>query len=516
MASQSRFANRSDWLAPSWDGRFGDFVEHLKSEGLSEGRVRTLRLGARHFLLWLDRQGIPVEAVDHGVLCGFRRHDCHCPGMTEQHRLRVSSGKRGFMTGALRLVRFLEEEGQIEHPGEMAHNLGYLDGFLARCAEKGYGPDALASYRSACRHVLIWLHQSRLSIRDVGAETLDRFRDHDCVCPGPFERPRPRKSGASYLYPFTMFMRYLVETGVMPAPVVPAEDPNIACFALWLRQHRGIGARTIGRYRRTVGPLMAELGPDPRLYDAARIRDVLLGQFADASWYQARWLATVMRMYLRFLAAEGACSPALIAAVPTAPVWRLAPLPRHVSADAIERVIAGCDVAAPAGLRDRAILLLLSRLALRAGDIVELRLDDIDWHNALVQVCGKSRREIRLPLPQDAGDAVLAYIERARPRVAADRVFLRTRAPYRPFASSNTITSLVIQALKRAGMEDVRPRGAYLFRHSAATHLLRSGVSIEVICTLLRHRSVDTSLIYAKTDRPMLLEVAQPWPGEAS
>ena len=79
-------------------------------------------------------------------------------------------------------------------------------------------PDALASYRSSCRHVLIWLHQSRLSIRDVGAETLNRFRDHDCVCPGPFERPRPRKSGASYLYPFTMFMRYLVETGVMPAP----------------------------------------------------------------------------------------------------------------------------------------------------------------------------------------------------------------------------------------------------------------------------------------------------------
>ncbi len=179
--------------------------------------------------------------------------------MTEQHRLRVSSGKRGFMTGALRLVRFLEEEGRIEHPGEMAHNLGYLDGFLAQCAEKGYGPDALVSYGSACRHVLVWLHQSRLSIRDVGAEILDRFRDHDCVCPGPFERPRPRprKSGASYLFPFTMFMRYLVETGAMPAPVVPAEDPGIARFAQWLRQHRGIGAWTIDRYRRTVRPLMA-------------------------------------------------------------------------------------------------------------------------------------------------------------------------------------------------------------------------------------------------------------------
>ena len=109
---------------------------------------------------------------------------------------------------------------------------------------------------------------------------------------------------------------------------------------------------------------------------------------------------------------------------------------------------------------------------------------------------------------------MLDYIEHARPRIGEDRVFLTVRAPYRPFASSNAITDLVIQALKRAGMNDVKPKGAYLFRHSAATNLLRAGASLDVIGALLRHRSPDTTVIYAKTDRTMLLEVAQPWIGD--
>ena len=215
-----------------------------------------------------------------------------------------------------------------------------------------------------------------------------------------------------------------------------------------------------------------------------------------------------MRMYLRFLAARGECSPTVLGAVPTAPGWRLCVLPRYVPADDIERLIGSCDVTTPVGLRDRAILLLLARLALRAGDVVHLRLSDLDWDNARVRVCGKSRREVGLPLPQDAGDAVLDYIEHARPRIGEDRVFLTVRAPYRPFTSSNAITDIVIQALKRTGMNDVKPKGAYLLRHSAATNLLRAGATLDVIGALLRHRSPDTTVIYAKTDRPMLLEVA--------
>ena len=221
-----------------------------------------------------------------------------------------------------------------------------------------------------------------------------------------------------------------------------------------------------------------------------------------------------MRMYLRFQSAQGACSPTLVDAVPKAPGWRLCELPRYVRADDIERVIGSCDVSTPVGLRDRAVLLLLARLAPRAGDVAHLRMSDLDWENARVRVCGKSRREVGLPLPQDVGDAVLAYIEHARPRIDEDKVFLTVRAPYRPFASSCSVTDIVVQALKRAGMDDVKPKGAYLFRHSAATNLLRGGASLDVIGALLRHRSVDTTVICAKTDRPMLLEVAQPWIGD--
>ena len=262
--------------------------------------------------------------------------------------------------------------------------------------------------------------------------------------------------------------------------------------------------------------LAAVLGPDPRSYDAAGIRDALLRHYAGISAGHARQLASSMRMHLRYLAASGSCSPALIHAVPIAATWRLASLPRHISPEEVEHVIACCDETMHAGLRDRAVLLLLARLALRAGDIVALRLEDIDWRHALVRVCGKSRRQECLPLPQDAGDAVLEYIETTRPRIAETRVFLRAKAPHRPLASRQSITSIVGYALRRAGLEDVRPQGAHLFRHSTATAMLRSGQSMETISALLRHRSMDTTVIYAKTNTSMLLEVAQPWIGDPS
>ena len=262
--------------------------------------------------------------------------------------------------------------------------------------------------------------------------------------------------------------------------------------------------------------LVADLGSDPRSYDAAGIRNALLGRYDGVSSSFAGKLACSMRMYLRYLASSDICSPSLIDAVPTATTWRLAPLPRYILPEQVEHVIACCDVTTPTGCRDKAILLLLARLALRAGDIVALRLEDIDWRGARVRVCGKSKREECLPLPQDAGDGILDYIEKARPRVAEKRIFLRAIAPYRPLASSHAITGVVVRALKRAGLEEVRPQGAHLFRHSAATNLLRSGQSLETISTLLRHKSMATTTIYAKTDAPMLLEIAQPWIGDPS
>ena len=511
-------STRSGASRDSFHGCVAAFVEHLKQEGLTAGRIRNLRASARHFLVWLDQEGIEIGVIDDAVLRRFRRHDCRCPGMERERRKMLARRSRQFVSGALRLVRFFEHTRRIQHPGELDEGLRLLEEFLTECAADGYAPDSITGYRSACRHVLVWLHQSRIPMRRMDAKVLARFVEHDCVCPGSFESLRKRLSGARYIHPVELFSRFLATRGVLPGAVSAtrneAVDGDLEAFGEWLRRHRGTREATIVNHRRQVSRMRAQLGDDPGRYNAALVRDVLLRRFATASRSHARGLATSMRMYLRFLAVRGECSPTLLGAVPTAPGWRLCELPRYVPADDIERVIGSCDVTTPVGLRDRAILLLLARLALRAGDVVHLRLSDLDWDNARVRVCGKSRREVGLPLPQDAGDAVLDYIEHARPRIGEDRVFLTVRAPYRPFTSSNAITDLVIQALKRTGMNDVKPKGAYLFRHSAATNLLRAGASLDVIGALLRHRSPDTTVIYAKTDRPMLLEVAQPWIGD--
>ena len=327
---------RSNLGEASFEDYLGPFIKQLRGSGLSDGRISHLRLQARHFLLWLQRHRILVGKVDHGVLRRFRRHDCRCPGMAGQRRKMLGTSSRRFMTGALKLVRFLEGEGLIGHPCELADNLDHLNAFLERCAAEGYGSLRLSIYRGSCRHVLIWLHQSRITIGNVDDRTLDRFLDHDCVCPGSFEAPQRRSSRctARSEYSFTKFLRYLAGRGVVSNPVEPScadEDPAIEQFGAWLRQHRGIGESTVRHHTQLARSLKSELGPDPPDYTAGLIRTVLLRRFAGASWHQARWLATTMRMYLRFLASSGNCTPALVAAVPKAPIWELASLPRYAS-----------------------------------------------------------------------------------------------------------------------------------------------------------------------------------------
>jgi integrase len=198
------------------------------------------------------------------------------------------------------------------------------------------------------------------------------------------------------------------------------------------------------------------------------------------------------------------------------PQWRLSALPRYLEAPDLKRVVNSCDLTTGHGLRDYAILVLLSRLGLRAGDVVRATLEDFDWQRGTLRVFGKSRREVLLPLPQEVGDAVLAYLDRGRPKSTSERVFLTMRAPTRPFASSAAVSDIVRFALARAGISNPPSRGAHLLRHSAATAMLRSGGSLDTIATVLRHQSADTTAYYAKVDVEMLQQVAQPWPGGAS
>ena len=201
--------------------------------------------------------------------------------------------------------------------------------------------------------------------------------------------------------------------------------------------------------------------------------------------------------------------------MPSVRRYRLSALPRYIDPATIERIIAACPTGRPVEVRDKAIILLLARLGLRAGDIRDMRLDDIDWRSGHLKVKGKTRRPDRLPLPQGVGDAILAYLAAARPTAIEAHLFLRSQAPFRPFSSSAEIAGIVARTLERGGIEGL-PTGSHIFRHSLATNMLRSGAGLESIGTILRHSSPETTAIYAKTDLPMLLKIAQPWPGDLS
>jgi site-specific recombinase XerD len=217
-------------------------------------------------------------------------------------------------------------------------------------------------------------------------------------------------------------------------------------------------------------------------------------------------------MFLRFLIAEGRCHAGLLSAIPVVPCWRLTSLPRYLPPEDVERIIACCNATSRIGTRDRAILLLLARLGLRAGDIVQMRLTDIDWKNAWIQVSGKSRRQTRLPLTHEIGQAIVAYVQTGRYPAQTDALFLRSRAPFRALGSHCAVSMIVDRAFRRAGVKRPGRGAAHLLRHSFASSMLRQGASLQDISAILRHRSIETTQIYAKVDVAGLQQITQCWP----
>ena len=422
--------------------------------------------------------------------------------------------------GALNITRMLQmsqDERSITMSDEtyLAALREHIENFIIHLRRQGYAEGTILHYSHSCRHFAIWLDDQHIDLPSVDHGVVERFAAHHCTCPSAFRLKAQRNP--SYVASIRRFARYLADQGLTPAAVWGEQSDNrLRPFREWLRQHRGTGERTILRHVHAITILLPQLGSDPARYDAALINRVILSNLETASRASIQLMCGSLRMYLRFLSASGACSPALVGAIPRIPRWRLSTLPRYILNDDVERVIASCDPATARGLRDRAILMLLARLALRASDITNLHLDDIDWDNALIKVAGKTSYAVALPLPQDAGDALLTYIEHARPAVASTKVFIRAIAPFVPFASSGPVTIVVRDALKRAGVDNANFRGAHLLRHSAATHMLRTGATLDAVGAVLRHRSTETTAIYAKVDTTMLAHVVQPWIGGAS
>jgi integrase len=261
-----------------------------------------------------------------------------------------------------------------------------------------------------------------------------------------------------------------------------------------------------------LAQILPFIGVDPSRYTPRIIRDGLLEHARSAcSVHYPGMVASALRGYLRHLAHRGLALPDLDRAVPKVKGWRLASLPRYLEPDAVECLVASCNPQTPCGRRDRAILLLLARLGLRAGDVAKLGLADIDWQAATLRVCGKGRQEVRLPLPQDAGEALIAWLAGSRPGSVGAAVFVKLLPPFSP-VTRHVVSEVVARAIDRAGITDAPSRGSNLLRHSAATAMLRGGATLDAIATVLRHRSTDTTAHYAKVDIAMLGAVAQAWP----
>jgi site-specific recombinase XerD len=392
----------------------------------------------------------------------------------------------------------------------------FVEAFTRNLRALGHTRLTVAGYGDAARHFAEWLRRSAIVVGDVDDGVITRFARHRCKCCGNRQH---QLLSAKYVRRVRRFVRFLVERRVAKAAAPNVSAPlndRVIEFQDWLRHHRGISERTVDRHGRMVMKLLPGLGDDPGTYDAELVRRVILAEAQSSSRPYIKTMTTALRGYLRFLAAQGTCRPWLDRAVPAIPQWRLSALPRYLPAADVERLIASCDLTKPHGIRDKAILLLLARLGLRAGDILGMRLDDIEWDEGTLRVRGKGRREVRLPLPQEAGDALLEYLQRARPRVDDDQMFLRSSAPYRSFAGPCAISDVVRLALKRAGVADPPSRGTNLLRHSAATGMLRAGATLDAIGAVLRHQSTDTTAHYAKVDVAMLQQIAQSWPGDAS
>ena len=388
----------------------------------------------------------------------------------------------------------------------------YVDAFADDLNRDGYAPASAVRYIRAAAHLGCFVQRSGGVLTDIDLNILDSFSRHlrRCRC------PHFRRGKISYHAHFgvKLFRHYLVERGIcksQPVQEAPFAPALVTAFCHWFRTHRGVKEPTLRHYARGATDLLRALGDDVGQWKAQAVRNFLLERASQSGVSTIQALITSLRAFLRFLNFRGECRDDLAIAIPAVAHWRLARLPRCLSAEEVNRLIAASDGTTPGRLRDRAILLMLARLGLRSGDVAALRLGDIDWCNGTLQVTGKGRYQVRLPLPQDVGDAVLRYLDCRLADIATDRVFLRSIAPCRPFASGDGISSVVKHALKRAHI-DAPAKGAHLLRHTAATEMLRNGVPLDQAGLVLRHRSIDMTAYYAKADVALLKQIAQPWP----
>jgi len=285
----------------------------------------------------------------------------------------------------------------------------------------------------------------------------------------------------------------------------------LAEFRTWLDRERGLSPVSVRCYCKQAMAFLAAVGGPGAVggLDAGQVTAFMVNHCRDRNSWSAKAMVTSLRAFLRFAHATGRTAAPLAGAVPAVAGWRLAALPRGLSAGEIGRLLAGCDRETAVGRRDYAVLSLLARLGLRGAEAAGLRLGDIDWRAGEIAVTGKGSRTERLPLPAPAGEALAAWLTDGRPACESRAVFVTVRRPYRQL-TPEAVRQIMGRACERAGLER---RGAHRFRHALATEMLRAGASLPEVGQVLRHRSQLSTSVYAKVDQNALRPLACPWPG---
>ncbi len=361
-----------------------------------------------------------------------------------------------------------------------------------------------------------WLAQHDVDPVELSEVHIERFLRRRRRHRGPI-RPETRRRQEYDVQHVLGFLRSRGVCAQAMASSTPAED-LVAAFARHLRGLQGLASPTIERYTIVAQQFLehrfraGEI--DMRAVMASDIIEFIRCQVAHLRPPGLKCVVTAMRSFLRYGQYRGDVPGELVAAVPAVATWATTPaLPRAISPEHAQRAIDSCDLGTAIGLRDRAILLVLARLGLRANEVIALQLGDCDWDRGHLRVRSKGGRECLLPMPDDVGSAIAAYLQRGRP-VSNDRhVFLCSTAPICGFMhGSDAIGSIVKYALARAGV-DAPHRGSHQFRHALAVRMLRGGASFAEIGEVLRHRSPQTTSIYARVDIDALRPLALPWPG---
>jgi site-specific recombinase XerD len=384
-------------------------------------------------------------------------------------------------------------------------------GFRRELERVGYRPNPV------CDQLRLMAHASRwLDARGLGAEELTPARVEEFLV---------HRRGEGYTLwlsskAMVPMLDYLRELGVVatPTPVALTSEADHLQddYRAYLVQERGLAPGTIASYLHVARLFCTARVVEGQLHldrlTAAEVTDFVLAQCASRSVGSAKYIVCGLRSLLRYLYVAGHTEAQLEAAVPKVAGWRLVGVPVSFGRGEVARLLASCDRRTTFGRRDFAVLTVLARLGLRAGEVAALELADINWRAGELVVRGKGRRQERLPLPADVGDALAGWLRRGRPRCGSAAVFTRVRAPHRSLTTS-AVSHIVRAACARAGLPVVH---AHRLRHTAATEMLRAGASLPEVGQVLRHASVLSTAIYAKVDRDRLRTLALPWPGSAS